>query len=189
LGGPTGLGTSTTLITGLRGHDGVVASPAPCEGAPVSVLAGAAPAANHELANVVAALLPSGQQPAPKDLLQPTADQPSGLDSQLAASLLDRFVTGPTGLGTSAVQLLRASTAAATSMPPSEKSLERELSCPPAVRDGRALGEEVNARLMDWTEQVGIYPGRADRLHKANIGRLVMLAHSASGRHLGLARW
>jgi hypothetical protein len=160
LGGPTGLGTSATLISGLRSQEEVVASPATCEAAPVSVLAGvSAPAANHELANVVAALLASGPQPAPKDPLQPTADQPPRRDSELAASLLDRLVTGPTGLGTSAARLLRPSTAAATSTPPSDESLERELYCPPAVRDDRALGEEVNARLIDWTEQVGIYPG------------------------------
>jgi hypothetical protein len=55
--------------------------------------------------------------------------------------------------------------------------------------DRAPLGEEANARLIDWTEQVGNYPGQLDRLHKASIGRLMMLAHSASGRHLGLARW
>ncbi|MBV9061128.1 MAG: germacradienol/geosmin synthase [Pseudonocardiales bacterium] len=189
LGSPTGLGTSATLINGLRGHEAGVASPATSEAAPVSVPAGAsARAAHHELANVVAALPSSGQQPDPKNLLQPTADQPPGHDSQLAqlaASLLDRLATGPTGLGTSAAGLLRSSTAAATSTPTSDEPSERELYRPPAMRDDRALAEEVN----DWTEQVGIYPGHIDRLDKASIGRLMMLAHSASGRHLGLARW
>ena len=85
--------------------------------------------------------------------------------SGVSASLLDRLATGATGLGTSAVRPLR-----------------------PSLRDDRALGEEVNTRLVDWTEQVGIYPGELDRLHKASIGRLMMLAHSASGRHLGLVR-
>jgi germacradienol/geosmin synthase len=190
LGGPTGLGTSATLISALRSHEGMGALPPTSEAAPVSVLAGvSARAARHQLANVVAALLSSGQQPAPKDLLPPTVDQPPGRDSQLAASLLDRLVTGPTGLGTSAAGLLRPSTAAATSTP-SEKSSERELYCPPGMRGDRApLGEEANARLIDRTEQVGNYPGQLDRLHKASIGRLMMLAHSASGRHLGLARW
>jgi 2-methylisoborneol synthase len=54
------------------------------------------------------------------------------------------------------------------------------------VRDDRALDEQVNARLTDWAEQVGIYPG-LDRRHKASIGRLMMLADSAAGRHRGLA--
>jgi germacradienol/geosmin synthase len=189
LGGPTGLGTSATLISSWRSHEEVVTSPATSQEAPVSVLAGvSAPAAHHELANAVAALLSSGQQPDPNDLLQPTADQPPGRDSQLAASLLDRLVTGPTGLGTSAAGPLRPSTAAATRTPPSEKFSERELSCPPAVRDDRAAGEQVNARLIDCTEQGEIHPGQLDRRHRASIGRLMMLAYSASGRHLGLAR-
>ncbi|MDQ3904012.1 MAG: hypothetical protein M3300_00825, partial [Actinomycetota bacterium] len=83
---------------------------------------------------------------------------------------------------------LRPSTTTATSMPSSEKSSERELYCPPAMREDRALGAQANP-LIDRAEQVGIYPGQLDRLHKASIGRLMMLAHSASGRHLGLARW
>ncbi|HKS52917.1 MAG TPA: germacradienol/geosmin synthase [Pseudonocardiaceae bacterium] len=184
LGGPTGLGTSATLISGLRSH---VASPATSQAAPVSVLSGvSARAAHRELANVVGPLLSSGQQAA-TDLLPPTADQLPGRDSQLAASLLDRLVTGATGLGTSAVQPLRPSTAAATSTPTYEKSAERKLSCPPAMRDDRTAGEQVNARLIDRTEQVGIYSRQLDRQHKASIGRLIMLAHLASGRHLGLA--
>ena len=60
--------------------------------------------------------------------------------------------------------------------------------CPPAVRDDRALGEQVNAQLIDSAEQVGTYPGPLDRLHKASIGRLMMLARSAAGRHQGVAR-
>jgi germacradienol/geosmin synthase len=95
-----------------------------------------------------------------------------GRDSQLPALLLDRLITGPTGLGTSAVELIRPSTAAATSTPTSEKAPARELHSTPAMCEDRALSEQVNARL-----------------HKASIGRLMMLAHSASGRHLGMAPW
>jgi germacradienol/geosmin synthase len=170
-GGPSGLGTSAALIGGLRSQDR--------EGMG---------AAHHELANVVAALLSSGQRPAPKDLVQLAADQPPGHDSQPAASLLDRLVTGPTGRGTSAARLPRPSSAAATSTTTSDESPERELSCPSAVRDDRALGEQVNAQLIDSAEQVGTYPGPLDRLHKASIGRLMMLARSAAGRHQGVAR-
>jgi hypothetical protein len=186
-GGPTGLGTSAAVIRDLRSHEGAGASLATSQRAPVSVLSGvSAPAAHHELANAVTALLSSEQQPAPNDLLQPTVDQLPGCDSPPAASLLDRLVTGPTGQGTSAAQLLRPSSAAATSSPTSDESSKRELSCPPVVRDDRALDEQVNARLTDWAEQVGIYPG-LDRRHKASIGRLMMLADSAAGRHRGLA--
>jgi germacradienol/geosmin synthase len=185
-GGPTGLGTSATLISSLRSHR--VAPPATRQAAPVSALAGvAARAAHHELPNAVAALLSSGQQPDPKDLLQPTADQPLGRDSQLAASLLDRLVTGPTGLGTSAAGLLRSSTAAATRTPTSDDSSQRELSCLPVMRDDGTLGDQVNTRPLDWTEQGDIHPGQLDRRHRASIGRLMMLAHSASGRHSGVA--
>lgn len=188
LGGPTGLGTSATVISGLRGHEEVMASPVTCEEASASVLAGvSAPATNHELANVVAALLSSAQQPNPNDLLQPTVDQPPGRDSQLATSLLDRLVTGPTGLGTSAAGLLQPSIAAATRTPTSDDSPQRELSCPPAVGNERALGDPVNTRLIDCTEQGGIHSEQLDRHHRASIGRLMMLAQSVAGRHRGMA--
>ncbi|HVQ99636.1 MAG TPA: hypothetical protein VMS16_12680, partial [Mycobacterium sp.] len=186
LGGPTGPGISAASISGLRGH--VVASPATSPAAPVSGLAGvSARAAHHELANVVAALLPSGQQPAPNDVLQPTSDQPPGRYSQLAASLLDRLVTGPSGLGTSAAGLLRSSTAAATRTPTSDGSPQRELSCPPAEGNDRALGDQVNTRLIDCTEQGGIHSEQLGRHHRASIGRLMMLAQAAAGRHRGVA--
>jgi germacradienol/geosmin synthase len=188
-GGPTGLGTSATLISGLRSPEGVMAAPATSQGAPVPVLSGAsARAAHHELANVVAALLSRGQQPAPDDVPEPTADQPPGRGSQLAASLLDRLVTDPTGLGTSTAGLLRPSTAAATRTFTSDDSSQGTLSCPPAMCDDRAAGEQVNVRLIDWTEHGEIHPGQLDRRHRASIGRLMMLAYSAPGRHLGVAR-
>lgn len=76
--------------------------------------------------------------------------------------------TGPTGLGTSAARLVPR---------PATGSSELDLFCPFAVRDDPALGEEVNERLVDWAEQVGIYPGRLDRLRACGFGRLIMLAH------------
>jgi 2-methylisoborneol synthase len=54
------------------------------------------------------------------------------------------------------------------------------LYCPPALRDDKALGEEVNDRLVDWAGQVGIYPGQLDRVRAANFGRLMMLTHPAT---------
>jgi 2-methylisoborneol synthase len=57
---------------------------------------------------------------------------------------------------------------------------EGELFCPPAVRDDVPLGEEVNQNLVEWAEQVGIYPGQLDKLRAANFGRLIMLTHPAT---------
>jgi len=150
----------------------------------VSVLSRvSAPAANHDLASVVAALLSDPQRPAPRDLPQSAENQllSPRHDSQPASSWLDRLVTGPTGLGTSAARILRPSTAAGeTVAPTSDESSDLELYCPPAVRDDKALGEEVNDRLVDWAEQVGIYPGQLYRVWEANFGRLMMLTHPAT---------
>lgn len=54
------------------------------------------------------------------------------------------------------------------------------LFCPGPVRDDPALGDEVNRRLIDWADEVGIYPGEVERLHAANFGRLMMLTHPAT---------
>jgi 2-methylisoborneol synthase len=51
------------------------------------------------------------------------------------------------------------------------------LFCPGPVRDNPALGELVNERLVDWAEEVGIYPGQLDRLRACGFGRLIMLTH------------
>ncbi|MDP8928552.1 MAG: terpene synthase [Actinomycetota bacterium] len=77
----------------------------------------------------------------------------------------------PAGLGTSAAQV-GAESAGGTRVP--------ELYCPGPVRDDEALGEEVNDRLVEWAEQVGIYPGKLDQVRAANVGRLIMLAHPES---------
>ncbi|MGW5880304.1 family 2 encapsulin nanocompartment cargo protein terpene cyclase [Nocardiopsis terrae] len=67
--------------------------------------------------------------------------------------------------------------------PPAEHSRAGEgdavpvLYCPPAVRDDPALGEEVDRRLVEWAERVGVYPGELDRVSSAGFGRLIMLAH------------
>lgn len=54
------------------------------------------------------------------------------------------------------------------------------LFCPGPVRDDPALGEEVDDRLVEWAEEVGIYPGRLDRLRSCEFGRLIMLTHPGS---------
>lgn len=55
-----------------------------------------------------------------------------------------------------------------------------ELFCPGPLRDNPALGKEVNDRLVAWAEEVGIYPGRLDRLRSCDFGRLIMLTHPAT---------
>jgi 2-methylisoborneol synthase len=194
-----------------------------------------APAATHELAGLVAALLANPDGAAPKDLFSPCQDQrPVPGQSPLASSVA-RFIIGPVGLGTSAARIGPSSAATATDaastaaaghdlhidrrngrlsrrLPngstglgtsaarimaeqvtteqvtteqvatgrPADDALGPELYCPPPVRDNPALGEEVNERLVDWAERVGIYPGRLDRLRACNFGRLIMLAHPAT---------
>lgn len=114
-----------------------------------------APSANHDLAGAATAVL-SNMDGAPPSSLQDVVRRPAGLH-------------GPTGLGTSHLRLSRPD--------PVDDAPEHGLFCPGAVRDDRALGEAVNDDLIEWAEQVGIYRGEVDRLHKANFGRLMMLAH------------
>lgn len=78
---------------------------------------------------------------------------------------------GPTGIGTAPLRLRKEQPSAAR-VP--------ELYCPEPVRDDRALGETVNERLVEWAEEVGIYPGQLPRVRQANLGRLVMLTHPDS---------
>ena len=154
-----------------------------------------APAAAHDLAGVVVALFANPERTAPRDLPEsagdqlPTADHLPGDANQPTARVVGRLLAGPTGLGTSAARIpWQGSTPgepiAATGQVSGGASAETgsgtELYCPPAVRDDVALGEEVNDRLVDWAEQVGIYPGRLDRVRTANFGRLMMLTHPAT---------
>jgi 2-methylisoborneol synthase len=55
-----------------------------------------------------------------------------------------------------------------------------DLFCPPPGRDNPALGQEVNDRLVEWAEEVGIYPGQLEKLRAADFGRLIMLTHPAT---------
>lgn len=81
-------------------------------------------------------------------------------------------ISGPTGLGTAGLRIA-----------PPAAAQERaddgvpELYCPPAIRDDPALGTVVNDRLVEWAGEVGIYPGRLDRVRACDFGRLIMLAH------------
>jgi 2-methylisoborneol synthase len=115
-----------------------------------------APTATHDLAGRAAALL-STMDGAPTASLQDLIRKPKAI------------LGGPTGLGTAAVRQFRAVSV--------EAEPEHGLFCPGALRDDPALGEAVNNDLIEWAGQVGIYRGQVDRLHKANFGRLIMLAH------------
>ena len=166
-----------------------------------------APAATHDLAGVVVALLSNPERTAPRNLHALVRDQQPGDEGQLTGSV-SRFVAGPTGLGTSAARIpwpctnagvavaaanrgtqphlpdgptgVGTSTVRVSAERPADDGLDSELYCPPALRDDKALGEEVNDRLVDWAGQVGIYPGQLDRVRAANFGRLMMLTHPAT---------
>jgi 2-methylisoborneol synthase len=113
--------------------------------------------------------------PATHDLAGRAASLLSTLDGAPAAALPEllqespAILGDPTGLGTSAVRQFRPK--------PVAVEAEHGLFCPGAVRDDPALGEAVNADLIEWAEQVGIYRGQLDKLHQANFGRLMMLTH------------
>jgi 2-methylisoborneol synthase len=91
--------------------------------------------------------------------------------TELFTGVPKKFDLDPKGLGTSAVHAFRPSRA---------ESDEPRLFCPPPVRDDQALGEQVNEAVARWAEEVGIYPGRLDKLRSANFGRFMMLAHPAT---------
>ncbi|WP_045865371.1 family 2 encapsulin nanocompartment cargo protein terpene cyclase [Streptomyces sp. WMMB 714] len=132
---------------------------------------------------------------------------------------LERLLSGPTGLGTAAARAFRSAPPSApppgegaapravegpgrtgdggppaTRVPPSggEPAVRTPaLYCPDAVRDDPALGEEVNDRLVEWAEEIGIFSGRLERLRSHQFGRLFMLAHpdcDDPGRLLAAAR-
>ncbi len=166
-----------------------------------------APAATHDLAGAVVALLSNPERTAPRNLHALVRDQQPGDEGRLTHSV-GRFVAGPTGLGTSAARIpwqctnvdmavaatnrgtqphlpdgptgVGTSTVRVSTERPADDGLDSELYCPPALRDDKALGEEVNDRLVDWAGQVGIYPGQLDRVRAANFGRLMMLTHPAT---------
>lgn len=124
----------------------------------------------------------------------------TGVRKAVKAGLATTLPTGPRGLGTSATRLTlpeaRHGEAPATRAHPQQDTSDKPdpapgLHCPPAVRDDRALGDAVTEGLVEWAEEVGIYPGRLDMIRKADFGRLIMLAHPESddaGRLLAAAK-
>ncbi|MGH4032018.1 family 2 encapsulin nanocompartment cargo protein terpene cyclase [Actinomycetota bacterium Odt1-20B] len=100
---------------------------------------------------------------------------------------LNRLLSGPSGLGTSSLRLAPdpqeadPPTAAPSPSPsPSPSSRIEGLYCPPAVRDDRALADEVNELVVQWAEEeVDLYPDTDLRaaLIAFDPGRSVMLCH------------
>ncbi|WP_431046077.1 family 2 encapsulin nanocompartment cargo protein terpene cyclase [Streptomyces sp. P1-3] len=128
-----------------------------------------APTAGHDVARLVAALLThhEGIRRAAPTALPGTAPHPVGT----------ALPTGPTGLGTSAARVAARKPAGTPDAPDEGGTGVPRLYCPPALRDDPALGQEVNDRLVEWADEVGIYAGRLDRVRAADFGRLMMLAH------------
>ncbi|MEV6227823.1 family 2 encapsulin nanocompartment cargo protein terpene cyclase [Saccharopolyspora shandongensis] len=125
----------------------------------------------------------------PVDLSRLLTDDGRGEPARLAS--VRRFATGP---GTAALRFPHLPADAPVPSPRSaptglgattprtrgdraEDDYMPELFCPGPMRDDPALGQEVDDRLVEWAEQVGIYPGRLDKLAKYGFGRLITLAH------------
>ncbi|MBO3459002.1 hypothetical protein G7B40_010190 [Aetokthonos hydrillicola Thurmond2011] len=51
------------------------------------------------------------------------------------------------------------------------------LYCPDPVRIDEDLGNDVNERLMDWAEKIGIFSENLDSVRAFNYGRYAMLVH------------
>ncbi|MEV6280801.1 family 2 encapsulin nanocompartment cargo protein terpene cyclase [Nocardia sp. NPDC051832] len=168
----------------------------------MSVLSRAgAPAATHEVAAAVAALLTNHDTSAPATLLlsgAPEGPVPQGDSSALERADPPRLL-GPSGLGAAALRL-PTPTVRAAPPPPAAPPAPRiphgpkglgttaavvrsndapipPLYCPPPMRDDPALARAVNDGLIDWAAEIGLYEGRLDELRDADFGRLIMLAH------------
>ncbi|WP_194820390.1 family 2 encapsulin nanocompartment cargo protein terpene cyclase [Nocardia sp. XZ_19_385] len=171
----------------------------------MSVLSRAgAPAATHEVAAAVAALLNNHQTSAPATLLPfSTPEAPvAECDSSATECADPPRLLGPSGLGAAALRLPRPKSVTAppppvtadpgapqriplgpnglgarsTAIKPSGAPIP-PLYCPPPVRDDPALAAVVNDGLIDWAAEIGLYEGRLDDLRDAGFGRLIMLAH------------
>jgi 2-methylisoborneol synthase len=140
------------------------------------------PAARDGVADVVAALFSNPARLAPLEFANRGDDLVPEEASPDPSSWVERLFCGPTGLGTSAARLASGFAPVVEvepepALPPDDEDQGMELYCPPAVRDNVALGEAVNDSLVEWAEEVGIYPGQLDRVRSANFGRLIMLTH------------
>ncbi|MFQ6394143.1 family 2 encapsulin nanocompartment cargo protein terpene cyclase [Nocardia sp. KC 131] len=175
----------------------------------MSVLSRAtAPAATHDVAAAVTALLLNLDNTAPLKLSLEALAQSSETAVPERDSVLNPIrLLGPSGLGAAALLLARPTTSipvgvakgvAPTGSPqariPQGPSGPRTRStniggtgsaipplyCPPPVRDDPALATLVNDGLIAWARDIGLYAGRLEELRDADFGRLIMLAHPDS---------
>ncbi|OXR44318.1 2-methylisoborneol synthase [Nocardia cerradoensis] len=159
----------------------------------------AAPAAGDDLAGMIAALLGSFDHAPPARLAilgsAPTFPPGGATVHTMVTGAIPAGLLGPTGLGTSGLRLPRpgADSAAPGARPPGSAPAAsgaggpREelpartdippLYCPPPIRDDPALAAAVDAGILEWANDIGLYEGRLDDLAKAGFGRLIMLAH------------
>ncbi|MFI6579247.1 family 2 encapsulin nanocompartment cargo protein terpene cyclase [Nocardiopsis sp. NPDC050513] len=122
------------------------------------------------------ALLPERVAPAPRAV-------PAGVRSPRGDGAPGRSMPGIPAAPPGPTLPGRAGRVRERAEPPAAEPLPRKgrqdlvLYCPPALRDDPALGKEVDDRLVEWAEEVGIYPGQLDKVRRAEFGRLMMLAH------------
>lgn len=155
------------------------------------------PTAAGDLAAMVFSALSAVSEGAPQDLSAAFDAFAAATSPPPTAPSPERFPFGPTGLGTSAARILPTvpdpvrpplssldglNPGALLVAPPEivEDDSMPALFGPGAVRDDPSLGEEVNNRLIDWADEVGIYAGQLERVRGHNFGRLMMLAHPAT---------
>lgn len=140
----------------------------------------AAPAA-PEIAALVDAVLRDPRRPGPAEL-PVRAPAPAGPGAGAGSPSLPVHPPGLRPAGSSGA-VASAPAVPATPADPGTRVAGGEndpvpvLYCPPAMRDDPALGDEVDDRLVEWAEEVGVYPGQLDRVRAAGFGRLIMLAH------------
>jgi len=80
---------------------------------------------------------------------------------------------GPSGVGTQTTNI-----AAILNRPSEESDVVLRHRAP--YRDNVELGEELNERIIQWAEGLGLYGGHLDYLRKCNFGRYVMLTYAFS---------
>jgi 2-methylisoborneol synthase len=119
-----------------------------------------------------------------------TPDVVAGAGAASPPAGVGRLLAGPSGLGTSAVRMLRPSApvvppaAGWAPLPYAERdwgdASHSPLYLPRLARVDDDLGEEVNERLVAWAGETGIHAGRMDKFRDTGFGRLAMLTHPDS---------
>jgi 2-methylisoborneol synthase len=101
---------------------------------------------------------------------------PVPIEPATAAAAAAATILGPSGLGTSATQLLTLRDPAYVERPWGDGTAS-PLYCPVVERNDDRLAAEVNERLIAWAEDCGFPDDQIDQLRGAGFGRLAMLTH------------